>query len=80
MKTQTLYRPVGEKEMLLIIENGYRVFPPRLEWQPIFYPVLNEHYAAEIAEKWNTWDQAGNYLVFVTRFKVWEKSVCCTKH
>ncbi|MDR6514926.1 hypothetical protein [Chryseobacterium camelliae] len=51
MKTQTLYRPVGEKEMLLIIERGYTAFPLRLEWQPIFYPVLNEHYAAEIAKK-----------------------------
>lgn len=75
MKTQTLYRPVGEKEMLLIIENGYRAFPPRLEWQPIFYPVLNEDYASEIAEKWNTRDEAGNYLGFVTKFKVQEETV-----
>lgn len=75
MKTQTLYRPVGEKEMLLIIENGYRAFPPRLEWQPIFYPVLNEDYAAEIAEKWNTRDQAGNYLGFVTKFEVREEII-----
>lgn len=72
MKIQTLYRPVGEKEMLLIIENGYRAFPPRLSWQPIFYPVLNEEYAVEIAEKWNTRDEAGNYLGFVTRFEVEE--------
>lgn len=75
MKTQTLYRPVGEKEMLLIIENGYTAFPPRLEWQPIFYPVLNEDYASEIAEKWNTRDEAGNYLGFVTKFKVQEEVV-----
>ncbi|WP_294240235.1 TIGR02452 family protein [uncultured Chryseobacterium sp.] len=75
MKTQTLYRPVGEKEMLLIIENGYRAFPPRLEWQPIFYPVLNEDYASEIAEKWNTRDEAGNYLGFVTKFEVLEEAV-----
>ncbi|WP_294322870.1 ADP-ribosylation/crystallin J1 [uncultured Chryseobacterium sp.] len=75
MKTQTLYRPVGEKEMLLIIESGYRAFPPRLEWQPIFYPVLNEDYASEIAEKWNTRDEAGNYLGFVTKFEVLEETV-----
>lgn len=31
MKTKTLYRPVGEKEMTLIIENDYKKFPPRLE-------------------------------------------------
>lgn len=70
MKTITLYRPVGEKEMMLIIAGHYRKFPARLEWQPIFYPVLDEDYASEIAEKWNTRDEAGNYLGFVTRFEV----------
>lgn len=75
MKTKTLYRPVGEKEMLLIIESNYRKFPPRLNWQPIFYPVLNEEYASEIAEKWNTRDEDGNYLGFVTKFEVSEEVV-----
>ncbi|NIF05848.1 ADP-ribosylation/crystallin J1 [Chryseobacterium sp. Tr-659] len=75
MKTTTLYRPVGEKEMILIIEAGFKKFPPRLEWQPIFYPVLNEEYASEIAEKWNTRDEAGNYLGFVTRFEVQEEMI-----
>lgn len=75
MKTIPLYRPVGEKEMILIAENGYKKFPPRLEWQPMFYPVLDESYASEIAEKWNTKDEAGNYLGFVTRFKVQEEVV-----
>ncbi|MBK1894787.1 ADP-ribosylation/crystallin J1 [Chryseobacterium paridis] len=75
MKTITLYRPVGEKEMMLIISSGNKKFPSRLEWQPIFYPVLNEDYASEIAEKWNTRDQAGNYLGFVTEFEVLESEV-----
>jgi len=75
MKTKTLYRPVGEKEMILIIESNYKKFPPRLEWQPIFYPVLDEDYASEIAEKWNTRDEAGNYLGFVTEFEVLEDEV-----
>ncbi|MGG5209392.1 ADP-ribosylation/crystallin J1 [Chryseobacterium sp. MIQD13] len=75
MKTKILYRPVGEKEMILILESGYKKFPPRLEWQPIFYPVLDESYASEIAEKWNTRDEAGNYLGFVTRFEVQEDTV-----
>ncbi|MCD1115501.1 ADP-ribosylation/crystallin J1 [Chryseobacterium turcicum] len=75
MKTITLFRPVGEKEMILIIETHYKKFPPRLEWQPIFYPVLNEEYASEIAEKWNTRDEAGNYLGFVTKFEVLEDDV-----
>ncbi|WBV59262.1 ADP-ribosylation/crystallin J1 [Chryseobacterium camelliae] len=75
IKTKTLYRPVGEKEMILIIESNYKKFPPRLEWQPIFYPVLNEEYASEIAQKWNTRDEAGNYLGFVTKFEVLEEMV-----
>lgn len=73
MKTTTLYRPVGEKEMVLILESNFKKFPPRLEWQPIFYPVLDEGYASEIAEKWNTRDEAGNYLGFVTQFKILEE-------
>ncbi|WP_172281646.1 ADP-ribosylation/crystallin J1 [Chryseobacterium sp. LAM-KRS1] len=75
METITLYRPVGEKEMILIIKSDYKKFPPRLEWQPIFYPVLNEDYASEIAEKWNTKDEAGNYLGFVTKFEVLRNEV-----
>ena len=51
-----LYRPVGPKELKLIEASDYREFPPRLPEQPIFYPVLNEEYAAEIARDWN----AGN--------------------
>nr|WP_306552719.1 MULTISPECIES: ADP-ribosylation/crystallin J1 [unclassified Chryseobacterium] len=55
------------------METGYKKFPPRLEWQPIFYPVLDESYASEIAEKWNTRDEFGNYLGFVTQFYVSEE-------
>lgn len=73
MKTITLYRPIGEKELILIAESDFKKFPPRLEWQPIFYPVLNEAYATEIASKWNTIDAFGNYLGFVTEFKINEE-------
>lgn len=73
MKTITLYRPVGEKEMVIIANGGFKEFPPRLEWQPIFYPVLNEVYACEIASKWNTNDEFGNYLGFVTKFVITEE-------
>ena len=48
-----LYRPIGTKELELVQENGYTKFPPRLPEQPIFYPVLNEKYATEIASQWN---------------------------
>ena len=62
-----LYRPVGPKELALIEASGFSAFPPRLEWQPIFYPVLNEAYAAQIARDWNV-KQSG--AGFVTRFRV----------
>ena len=62
-----LYRPVGETELSLIRESEYRLFPPRLSEQPIFYPVLNEQYASEIASKWNTRDGKKGYA---TRFEV----------
>lgn len=48
-----LYRPVGTKELELIKDSGNLRFPPRLAEQPIFYPVLNEKYATEIASQWN---------------------------
>jgi hypothetical protein len=44
-----LYRPTGEREMELVRDGGWKSFPPRLPDQPIFYPVLNESYATEIA-------------------------------
>jgi hypothetical protein len=53
LETTVLYRPVGPKELRLISESGYREFPPRLPEQPIFYPVLNEEYAVQIARDWN---------------------------
>lgn len=44
-----LWRPVGLEEMALVYGAGMSQFPPRLPDQPIFYPVLNEAYAAQIA-------------------------------
>ena len=67
MKTP-LYRPVGLKELQLIIDLDFRAFPPRLEWQPIFYPVLNQEYAEQIAEKWNTKDEFSSFCGVVTKF------------
>ncbi|MGB0432386.1 MAG: hypothetical protein ACPGLV_18065, partial [Bacteroidia bacterium] len=70
MNTKKLYRPVGYKEYTLIKASGFKAFPPRLEWQPIFYPVLNFDYAAEIAEKWNTKDEFSEYVGIVTSFNI----------
>lgn len=70
MQTTTLYRPVGMKEMELIAANGYKAFPPRLAWQPIFYPVLNQRYAEQIALEWNTNDEFSGFIGIVTAFEV----------
>lgn len=65
--TLVLYRPVGPKELALIEESGWSAFPPRLPDQPIFYPVLNEGYATQIARDWNVPASGSG---FVTRFEV----------
>lgn len=70
MKTTTLYRPVGQREMDLLIALAFKKWPPRLPEQPIFYPVTNERYASEIAEKWNTKDEVNGSVGYVTRFEV----------
>lgn len=65
-----LYRPIGYKERILIEESNFTAFPPRLPEQPIFYPVLNERYATEIASKWNKKDKNSGFQGFVTRFEI----------
>ncbi len=65
-----LFRPVGQAELNLIAQSGWREFPSRLAWQPIFYPVLNEDYATQIARDWNTKDPESGYIGYVTRFSV----------
>lgn len=68
-----LFRPVGANELELIIDSGMKHFPPRLHWQPIFYPVLNFEYAAEIAERWNMRDKDSDGTGFVTSFEISEE-------
>lgn len=63
----TLWRPVGPKELELVARTGMREFPPRLPDQPIFYPVLSEAYAIQIARDWNVPASGSG---FVTRFDV----------
>ncbi len=50
--------------------SGWTAWPPRLAGQPIFYPVLNEDYAIQIARDWNAKDPSTGYRGFVTRFQV----------
>ena len=62
-----LYRPIGPEELFLIKQSGWTKFPPRLPEQPIFYPVMNEEYAIQIARDWNAPASGSGY---VTKFAV----------
>jgi len=68
-----LYRPVGLNELGLIAGADFKVFPPRLPEQPIFYPVLNFEYAEQIARDWNT--KSRSFAGFVTKFEVEDEYV-----
>jgi hypothetical protein len=63
----TLWRPVGPAELELLRAAEMRAWPPRLPDQPIFYPVLNEAYARQIAAEWNVVASGSGY---VTRFRL----------
>ena len=67
--TTILFRPVGQQELDLIKESGFTAFPPRLVEQPMFYPVLNEEYAIQIARDWNA-NRNEPRVGYVTRFSV----------
>ena len=69
MEIVTLFRPVGKNELALIEKSDFTTFPPRLPEQPIFYPVLNEEYATQIARDWNAKYNADK-IGYVTRFEV----------
>ena len=66
-KVTILYRPVGPEELALIEQSGWKKYPPRLPEQPIFYPVMNEEYAIQIARDWNVPASGSG---FVTKFAV----------
>jgi hypothetical protein len=68
-QTTLLFRPVGQKELDLIRERAFAEFSPRLPEQPIFYPVLHEEYARQIARDWNA-KRNEPRVGYVTRFAV----------
>lgn len=70
LSSVVLYRPVGQFEYELIRDSGFRSFPPRLPHQPVFYPVLDFDYAAQIARDWDTRDAASGFRGYVLRFRV----------
>jgi hypothetical protein len=68
-ETTILFRPVGQKELDLIRDSEFAEFPPRLPHQPIFYPVVTEEYARQIARDWNAKHEEEK-VGYVTRFSI----------
>ena len=73
----TLYRPTGEKEMALVRGQWLEALSAGFARPADLYPVLNESYATEIAQKWNARDGGTGYVMrfqvnaeFLTRYKV----------
>jgi hypothetical protein len=65
--TVTLWRPAGPEELAPSRGFGLARVAAAAARQPIFYPVLNEDYAARIARDWNVPHSGAGY---VTRFQV----------
>lgn len=63
-----LYRPTGKIERSLVFDTNMKAWPPHLSDQPIFYPVLNQAYAEQIARDWNT--KFASFAGFATSFEV----------
>lgn len=70
-----LYRPVGLRELELIAASGYTEYPPRLPWQPVFYPVLTPEYARAIITQWNSREAEAGHAGFITEFDVADEFV-----
>ena len=75
--TTTLWRPVGPAELDLVRQSGRKAFPLRQPDQPIFYPVLNEDYAIQIARDRNVPASGAGYVLrfdvrrdFLDRYQV----------
>jgi len=53
MTTVTLYQPVSMEELQAIRTSNWTEFPPHDPEQPIFRPVTDEDFAAQLARDWN---------------------------
>jgi hypothetical protein len=76
-ETDNSVSPRRAAGLALIEASGWTSFPPRKPEQPIFYPVLNEEYAAWISKHWNIRDHGSGYVTsfavdseFVKRYPV----------
>ncbi len=49
LQLQTLYKPVGQRELTLIERSGWTRFPPRIARRPVFYTDMSDEEAATCA-------------------------------
>lgn len=78
MKTKTLYRTVGEKEMLLIIESNFKKFPPSAITEMYFGTKTSEIVKESFYELFKELDMKF-YEVFPSNFKLDFKLINETK-
>ena len=53
----TLFRPVGLHELSLLLDSGFREFPPRLPHQLCSNRFVSAEYARRIVALWNVDDE-----------------------
>ncbi len=61
-----MYRPCNQAEWDLVEQSGFKAWPPRLYYQPIFYPVTNIGYARRV----NLWNVKEYGIGYITKFEV----------
>ena len=69
-ETLTLWRPIGQAELDLITESGWRRFQPGLPGQPIFYPVLKPRVRREDRARLQHEEPGFGNVGYVVRFDV----------
>ncbi|MCU0321299.1 MAG: ADP-ribosylation/crystallin J1 [Chitinophagaceae bacterium] len=65
LQLTTLYYLIDQKELNQIVESNYKKIPPRANDQNMFYPLLNQAYAEQIAHDWNNNGFYATYAVHV---------------
>lgn len=68
-----MYRPVGLREMMMVLDSGNRRFPDREQGQSVFYPTYSAVHATQMARDWHTKDPYAGFAGFVTAFDMEEE-------
>jgi hypothetical protein len=73
MKTTTLYRPVGEKEMILIMESGFKNFLQDWNGSPFFILFLMKNMLQRLLKNGIQETKSEIILVLLPGLRCWKK-------